>query len=113
MPEPEEKKPIDSAFSAALPIQWIFPENQHGIFANHAIVQFDTHEFHLSFFEVRPPVLLGSDEQKQSILEQMDVIEAKCVARIVISRDRMPGVLKMIADNVERHIGADSDEQNK
>ena len=100
---------LEQSREFALPIQWWFPPGQRGQFANHMIIQFDNHEFHLSFFEIQPPVLIGSEEDKRQVLESLDHIDAVCVARIVISKDRMPVFVKAISEHVARHIGKEQE----
>jgi hypothetical protein len=88
----------------AFPIEWHYAENQYARFANNLIVQFDDPEFHLSFFDVKPPLITGStlDEQKKQI-EEIGSIKGECVCRIVVSKERMPRFIKAMQENYDRH----------
>jgi hypothetical protein len=98
---PAQKKP--KLF--AIPIDWQFPEKLETKFANHLLVQFDQNEFYISFFEMIPPLLLGTDEEQKKILGSLKSIPAKCVSRIVVSKERMPSFIKALQTHAEKHIG--------
>lgn len=70
-----------------LQIKHRYPEGQRGIFANHCAVQFDGHEVHVSFFEIKPP-MFESIESK--------TIDANCVARIVLTPNRVSELVAML-----------------
>lgn len=86
-----------------IPIAWESPEGQRGVFANHLVIQFDKHEFHLLFYELLPPLLMGDERDRTKVLESLTELKAKCVARIVVSRDRMPAFVKVLDEHVKRH----------
>jgi len=73
--------------------------------ANHMVVQKDVHEFHLSFFQVQPPVILGGPEEKKKILTELGSVPAICVARVTIAEGRMLPLIRMLIENYERNIG--------
>ncbi len=85
-----------------IPIEWYFPEGQRGIFANHMLVQFDKHEYQVSFFELPPPIVIGEPEMMQDQIDQLKKVRATCVARIIISAERMPSFVKALQDNLDR-----------
>ena len=72
----------------ALPIEW---QSEHSpvVFANHMMAQTDELECHLSFFEIKPPVLIGTNEEKKAQAAKMKSIPARCVVRVVMSRARL------------------------
>ena len=78
--------------------------DDRSIFANHLVVHnTDEGEFFLSFFEVVQPVLLGTPDEQREQLESINEVKAKCVSRIVISADRVPGFIGAIAERYERY----------
>lgn len=98
----------------ALPIDWHFPENLQSRYANHMLVQFDEHEFHVSFFEAAPPILIGSPEELDRRLKELKSIRATCVARIVIPQGKMQDFITALQSSFERRTSKpDSDNIHK
>lgn len=87
-----------------VPINWYFPENIVSRYATNLLVQHSEHEFIISFFETRPPVLLGPPEEVKARLDQIDSVRAECVARIIIAAERMPEFVQVLRDNLERYL---------
>ena len=71
----------------------IFPPEQRAVFANHMIAQGDGHNIHLSFFDVRPPVLADGFTPPPDGME----LDAECAVRIVIAQDRGIAFLTALA----------------
>lgn len=86
----------------AVPIEWCYPDNIVSRYATNMIVQHTEYEFILSFFEVQPPILLGSPEEKQEKALHIESIKAECVARIIVSAERMPNFVRVLQDNLSR-----------
>lgn len=84
--------------SINLPIEWNYPENIVSKYATNLVVQHTEHEFILSFFEARPPVILGSIDKEKAL--QLKSIKAECVARVFISAGRMSDFVKVLQDNL-------------
>lgn len=83
-------------------INYKYPESEPVVFANHLVVQHDPHEFILSFYQLIPPLSLPGPEALRKRLEEADGLHARCVARIAISKDRMPGFVSALAGNLEK-----------
>lgn len=74
----------------AVRIERIIPEDMRSTFANHIVVQNSGHgEFHISFFEIHHPMLIGESSEIISKLKGIESVRANCVSRIVVSDDRM------------------------
>lgn len=73
-------------------------------FSNHFVVQVDGHEYHLRFYQVLPPVLLGGEETERTIESMKGVIEAKCVGHVVLAADRMREYVDMVVDHARKHL---------
>jgi hypothetical protein len=97
MSEPESK-----AVELELPIEWYVPDATVTKYATNMVIQHTEHEFILSFFEVAPPLLIGTPSKE--VLEGLKSIRAECVARIVIARDRMPGFVEILRTNLEQSL---------
>lgn len=85
-----------------LRIEYIFPEDQRAIFSNYATVQREGLDFHLSFFEIRPPLILGSEKERKEQLGKLKSVQAHSVARIVISAKRAEGLIHALSDQLSK-----------
>lgn len=86
-----------------LPIEWHYPEGLVSRYATNIVVQHTDQEFIISFFEVLPPVVLGSPEEQKAKTEQIKSVRGECVARIIISVDRMPEFVEALQNNLEKY----------
>jgi Protein of unknown function (DUF3467) len=89
--------------SRAVPIQWHFPDDIVSRYATNLVVQHTEHEFSISFFEVRPPILVGSPEDIQAALQRVESVPAVCIARIIVAAERMPEFLRVLQDNLAQY----------
>jgi hypothetical protein len=101
----------ESQKTRAVPIEWHTPAEIVSRYASNLVVQHTQHEFIISFFEVLPPILLGLPEERQTQLEQIESVQAQCVARIVVAANRMPEFVKVLQDNVEQYLNASKQEK--
>ncbi len=72
-----------------IPIKWDTPVDLPTMFATNLLVQRTAEAFTISFFEIRPPILLGTPDQNQETLSDLRQVVAHCVARIVVTPERM------------------------
>ena len=96
----EEKKEI----MVKVPIEWYVSEDIKSQFATNMIVQHTAEEFLISFFEMEQPLLLGNQDEIKSKLETIGTIRAKCIARIVVTPQRIKNLLKHMTKNFEAFI---------
>jgi hypothetical protein len=75
------------------------PPDLPSLYATNMVVQHTPHEFIVSFFNVQPPALLGTPEEKAQQLEAVDSVPAQCVARIVVAARRMGDFIQVLQDN--------------
>jgi len=82
-------------------IERIYPDNLQSYFVSNIVIQHQPDHFILSFFEVWPPAILGeSDDEKQQALNSVDYVEAKCVARFVLTPARMKEFAQLMSENL-------------
>lgn len=86
-----------------LPIEWQLPEGTISRYANNIVVQHTEHEFILSFFEIQPPLLLGSPEEQAAKLVALGAVRAECVARIIMSPSRIQSFIEVLQRNYENY----------
>jgi hypothetical protein len=85
-------------------INFVYPDNLVSHFTANVIAQFQQDPFLLSFFEISPPPLSGeTDEDRLADLKKLDHIEAKCVARIVVTPSRMQDIVNVLSGNLAKY----------
>ncbi len=92
-----------------IPLKWIFPDNLDTKYANNFIVNYDAQAdtYQLSFFEAKSPLILAENlDARKKMVEQLESVDAVCVATIVISAKRIEAILDALKTNVERNIGS-------
>jgi hypothetical protein len=82
-------------------IDWQVSESLPTHFVNNITVQHTEHEFILTFYEVRRPVLLGPLAQEK--LEQLESIPAVAVARIAVAAGRLPEFIEAMQSNLRKY----------
>jgi hypothetical protein len=71
-------------------------------YATNFVIQCMEHEFILSFYEAIPPVLLGSPEENRAALAESGALHAQCVARIVVTHERMHEFASLVRTSMDR-----------
>ena len=70
---------------------WHVPEDLASGYATNIVVQTGENEIWVSFFEVPPPILLAPEDA-----EHLENVTAECIARIVITPDRMSKFIEVL-----------------
>lgn len=97
-----------------LPIDWNVPDDLVARYATNMIVQRTKDEFIISFFEVKPPILLGKPNEIVEQAKYLNSVRANCVAQIIVSADRMPDFVKALERNLGKTLEkVESDEESK
>jgi hypothetical protein len=79
----------------------IIPSDLKSNFVESFVVQHTKDHFILSFFEVWPPVIIGTPEVQKKELEALNEVEAKCIARIVVTPERMKAFARIVQQNLK------------
>jgi hypothetical protein len=87
--------PNDKMAFKSIPLDWQIPDDLRAEFATNVIVQKGEHEVFLLFFQAQPPILIGDDREEQ--LEQIGSIKAKCVAKVIISPERLGDLIRVLS----------------
>ena len=88
----------------ALPIVYEVPDDLGAQYATNLVIQHSNHEFVLSFFEIIPPVILGSPEERVAQLKDVTAVRARCLARIVVAAGRMQGFVEAMQENLSNYL---------
>lgn len=99
MPVPEDHE--EKEVTKIIPLNYVFPEGQEIIFSNYALVQHDEFEFSMSFFQIRKPIFFPNDPNRQKKLEEMESIDALCVASVSMSLSRLPSLIAALQTQLE------------
>ncbi len=91
---PEERRRVS--------VQFHTDPNLPTLYATNFTVQHTDHEFVVSFYEARPPLLLGTPEEVAAQLQKVGAIQANCVARIVVTPGRMTDFVEVLQKNFSR-----------
>jgi hypothetical protein len=94
-----------------LPVEWHSSEDIVSRYATNMVVQHSDQEFIISFFEARPPLVLGKPEEIEAKLSQMKSVRADCVARIIVSTGRMPEFVKVLQDTLANYLAKFNDSE--
>jgi hypothetical protein len=97
VPEPDNQAQED----VQIPLRFNIPSGMTSRYAHHMLVQPGEHEVTLSFFEIFPPLLLGSPEEQKEILKK-EGVKAECVARVTIAKARYFGFVKAWESIIEQ-----------
>ncbi len=90
--------------SMVLPIEWSVPDCIVARYATNMVVQRLENEFLISFFEVRPPIILGEPPEVAEKLKQKKSITANCVAQIIVAAEKMPSLVNALENSIKRSI---------
>jgi len=85
-----------------LKIEYNFPDNITSRFATNIVVQVIEHEFKLSFFEIKPEIILD-DQDKLEKMKERGTVSADCVASIIVTANRMGGFIKVLNGQLEKY----------
>lgn len=107
----EEEK--QDSIEVSKPLEYILPEYLPTCFSNHTLVQHDDDTFTLSFYEVKPPPLTGSAEEKKAALEKIKTLPAYCVARIVLTPSHFKRIVNAMQQNLQRYEKKQGAEKQK
>ena len=85
-------------------VNYNYPEDLKSHFITNAVIQQQPEYFILSFFESwATPIIGDTIEERKAQLEKVDHLDANCVARFVVTPERMRDIAKAINDNLERY----------
>ncbi len=87
----------------AIRIDCEVPPDFPSSYASNLVAQYTEHDFTITFFDVRPPLLMGTPAEKVSQLNAVDVVKATPIARIVVAASRMHEFVQVLSDNLQSY----------
>lgn len=100
---PQGKPMSQSNPEKIVTINRVYPPDLETRHANNIVVQHDQDNFFLSFFDVWVPIIIGTNEEKERQIEAVDSIDAKCVARIILSPSRALELINLLTENIRAY----------
>lgn len=92
-----------------VPIKYVIPDEIVTQYVTDMVIQHTDQEFLISFWEIQRPMLLGTEEERKAQIQMIEFVENRCVARFVITPDRMQRFLDAMKENVDRYQKARAD----
>jgi len=86
------------------PIEWQIPDDFLARYATNILVQSGENEYFVSFFETKPPFLLGTPEQISEQANSLKAVKAHCVAQVIIPEEKMPGFIEALQNSMKKHL---------
>jgi len=84
------------------PVKWTGYESLRTEHATHLVVQSHGSELTLLFFEFQPPFTTGTPEEQAESIEKLPHVEAKCVAKIVMSAPNAAQASNVLSEQLEQ-----------
>jgi len=85
-----------------LPVVWSDGERASTRYANQLVVQYTADGFVLTFYDLKPPITVGSPEEQRAQAEAHGSLHPECVARILVHPARMKEMATVLAEYVKR-----------
>lgn len=82
---------------------WVGLDDLPVVTANQFVSQFDDHGFYLSVGMLAPPLLLGSQEEREAQLKKISFVPINSLARFALSRKTMGELVEVLRANLERY----------
>jgi hypothetical protein len=80
-----------------VPLKWHIPDSVITRFVSNMVVQTMENEFKISFFEIKPEILLNPSEPPPK------EVRAECVASIIVTPDRLPKFIEVLQRNLDQY----------
>lgn len=87
----------------SVPLLWTDRDEKPVMFANQILAQHVNEEFLISFGQVSPPAILGSDEERQDALARVEFVPVRTVARIGMPAQRMREFVAVMQQSLEQY----------
>jgi hypothetical protein len=88
-------------WSKQLKLEWSYPPDLESHFVLNLVIQNQPEYFILSFFEAwAPPIIAETEEERRQQVEDLSTLEAKCVARLVVTPSKMQEFVQLMTQNL-------------
>lgn len=87
----------------SIPLVWIGAEEHPVYLTNQFVCQFNQDEFILTFGQMVPPAILGSEEEKTQQADQISYVPVKPLARLGLTRARARELIAVLEANLQNY----------
>jgi hypothetical protein len=94
--------------SINIPVDWNIPEGFPSPYASNMFAQVGEYEIILSFFQTMLPLLTGTSEENKTKIEELELVRAECVGRIIVNPDLVPKIIKALQTTYDTYIATKS-----
>ena len=96
---------IEAVVAKEVKLKRVFPEGIQAQFVDHFVIQHRPDHYILTFYDVMmPPIIAEDEEEFQEIVNKLEEIEARCVARLVLTHRGMEDFYEALSSNVSKHL---------
>ena len=83
-----------------VPIEW--PEGGIASYANQLVAVFDGNTVYLTFCQLPPPMVIGSEAERQEQLKAIASVKALPVCRLAVSLDSLRAMVAILEEQLEK-----------
>lgn len=95
----------EKVLAKEIKLKRVFPSGVQAQFVDHFVIQRRPDHYILMFYDIMMPPIIVEDEQEfQDLVDNLEEIEARCVARLVLTHDGMKSFYEALSDNVSKHL---------
>lgn len=80
----------------SLSVDWQVPSDAIASYATNFVLQRLAHEYLISFFQIQPPLLMGTPDQVVKQIAQLTNVSARLVGQIMIAEERLPELITLL-----------------
>jgi hypothetical protein len=96
---------IETVVAKEVKLKRVFPEGVQAQFVDHFVIQHRPDHYILTFYDVMmPPIVAEDEEEFQELVDKLEEIEARCVARLVLTHRGMKAFYEALSSNVLKHL---------
>jgi len=93
----ETNKQTVKIVGVPVPIKYYIPDQTITRFASNMVIQTIENEFKISFFEIKPDIILGPSE---SVPKE---VRAECVGSVIVTADRLPKFIQALQKQMDNY----------
>lgn len=88
----------------AVPIKYVIGSDVATKYVNNVVIHYSPDgDFYLSFFEIVPPIIMAdTEEEKQKQLQEIPAVDARCVGRISLTKERVRSLIGALVQQLKR-----------
>ncbi len=101
--EPKNEHTIDEEPPIQMQVRFVQDPTVRTAYATNMMIQATNSEFIVTFFEARPPMIVGSTpDERRKAAAQLEAVDAVEVARVIIAPDRMQTFIDLLTQQIQR-----------